>query len=35
VNLRNVDLTHRPDPALFQIDYTKSMPGASPGASNR
>lgn len=35
VNLRNVDLTHRPDPALFQIDYTKSMPSASPGTSNR
>ncbi len=32
VNLRNVDLAHRPDPALFQIDYTKSMPGASPGS---
>ena len=31
VNLRNVDLAHRPDPALFQIDYTKSMPGAVPG----
>ncbi|MCP8938661.1 outer membrane lipoprotein carrier protein LolA [Alsobacter sp. SYSU M60028] len=26
VNLRNVDQTHRPDPSLFAIDYTKSMP---------
>lgn len=34
VALRNVDTGHQPDPALFQIDYSRNMPNMG-GSSNR
>ena len=34
VALRNVDTAHQPDPALFQIDYSRNMPNMG-GSGNR
>jgi outer membrane lipoprotein-sorting protein len=35
VALRNVDTGHQPDPALFQIDYSRNMPNMGGSSGNR
>lgn len=35
VALRNVDTGHQPDPALFQIDYSRNMPNMGGPSGNR